>query len=72
MKYSNAIPELGQIVKVYYKQEKNGSGGFIPNHEFGIIVKIPENGQLVLKHDYRNFELNEIDWFLEHSKIRFV
>lgn len=73
MKNSNISPALGDIVKVYYKQEKNGNGGYIPNHEFGIIVKLPIGKERIsLKQSYEKYELNEINFFLEHTQVRFI
>lgn len=72
LEHTNKIPELGDVVKVYYRQKKTFFGGYTPNHEFGIIVKIIPEGKLRLKHSYQEYGLAEVDWFLESSKVYFV
>lgn len=73
MEFSKKTPKLGDIVKVYYRQEKLWNGTYTPNHEFGVVVKVPKGEEkLVLRHSYENHELHEVNWFLEQSKVRFV
>lgn len=73
MKNSNKTPEIGNIVKVYYEQKKTYTGTFIPNSEFGIVVKVPVGDEKIcLRQSYEKYELQDIDFFLENTQIRFV
>lgn len=73
MEFTNKIPQLGDIVKVYYPQKKSWDGTYEPNHEFGIVVRVPKDDEKIrLKHSYENHELHEVNWFLGHNKIYFV
>lgn len=79
MKNSNISPALGDIVKVYYKQEKNGNGGYIPNHEFGIIVPMKKvsiigtvityfNGTArIIVDDFEDFEYIYFDYLTKQK-----
>lgn len=72
MENSKKEPKLGDIVKVYYKESKPKPGcAAEPNHEFGIVVNT-NHRVLHLKQSYQKYELSEVNWFLEHSKIKFV
>lgn len=72
MENSKKEPKLGDIVKVYYK-EKRIKPVFTttPNHEFGVVVKTGERKIHLLKIN-KEYELSDVNWFLEHNKIKFV
>lgn len=72
MENSKKEPKLGDIVKVYYKEKRIKPGcAAEPNHEFGVVVKTGEEKIHLLKIN-KEYELSEVNWFLEHNKIKFV
>ncbi len=76
-------PEPGQIVKVYYPEHKKikyMTSPYLPaeaalTHDFGEVIKVFETGEgrekVLLKQLFKKYEINEVDFFFDHSVCTF-
>lgn len=73
MENTNKVPELGDVVKVYFNDvfDRKG-GGYIANSKFGIVVKADPGMNIHLQQTNQKYELHEVNWFLDHGKVKFV